>query len=141
MSDLVINTTQVTVAAGAQTVPGASGEAIVVGASVYLSPTANRWYNALASGNFSQAGLTDVGVALNSAPGVGQPVSVFTGPGTVNLGATTVKGNTYVVSNNAGKIMPISDVGTNTWVTILGTAIDTLGNLKGIMVATNTQHS
>lgn len=43
----------------------------------------------------------------------------------LNLGATLVVGETYVVSANPGKIAPVSDVATGWYVTILGVASST----------------
>ena len=43
----------------------------------------------------------------------------------MRFGAILTKGETYCVSDAAGGICPIGDVGSGEWVTILGVASDT----------------
>jgi hypothetical protein len=45
--------------------------------------------------------------------------------GDLKVGAILTKGETYCLSENAGMICPIGDVGSGEWVTILGVAKDT----------------
>jgi hypothetical protein len=123
----------------------AANIAITAGMPIYSDGT--YWYAAGSGGNALQAGSTSIAIALNSAPGVNQPVTgILTG--TVNLGATLVGGQTYVLSatggaSPGGKIAPISDLTTNNYVTILGTAKDTanLAICTGGVFASSALHA
>ncbi len=65
-----------------------------------------------------------VGIALNGGAN-GQPGD-YQSSGQVNLGATLAVGETYCVSDAvAGQIVPIGDLGSGDYVTILGVAIST----------------
>lgn len=107
MADVVSNTQLVKRVGSGGGAVVVSGEAIIVGNTVYKGVDGN-WYLAWANttGNSVQAGLRGVGIALASAPGVGQPVSVFTA-GTINMGSsgTLVKGQTYVLSSDRKSVV------------------------------------
>ena len=120
-----------------------SNGAVTAGQPVYQDANGN-YGPAGAGGNNVISGLNGVGVALNSAPGAGQPLTVWVG-GTVNLGATLAIGTVYVVSANNGKICPNTDLVTNNYVTVLGVAINAAAIQSGpnsaAPFATNTQHA
>lgn len=79
-----------------------------------------------------------VGIALHGASS-GQPLRIQTG-GTITIGATTVKGTTYIVSATAGGIAPYSDLANGWYRTIIGVATDTAGTIKmGILVSGVTE--
>ncbi len=65
------------------------------------------------------------GIALNAASN-GQPLMLLPTNGVVNLGATLVVGETYVVSDaTAGKIRPLADLGAGDFTVVLGFALTT----------------
>jgi hypothetical protein len=124
-------------------VAGTSGVPILAGQTCYLNtPGDGRVYLGKASGNALQSGNSQGFVCLNSAPGSGQPVQLFA-QGTYDVGANNlVVGGIYVFSNNSGNIAPFSDMGTNSWITIIGVAIsgNEIETPSGGIFASATQH-
>jgi len=108
---------------------GVAGASLTRGMPVYIDPAD---YKAKIADNNVSATLANVyGLALGDVAD-GQPVAICT-EGDINIGATLVVGETYVLSATAGKICPIADVSTN-YVTILGVAISaSLLRLKPIV--------
>ena len=95
---------------------GIAGVAITAGQAVYLSSGTYL----LAKGDTAPHAAA-AGIALDNAA-INQPVTVQYG-GPINIGATTVVGQTYVVSAaNAGGIAPVSDLTTGNFVSTLGIA-------------------
>lgn len=95
-----------------------AGETITAGMPVYESESDGLYYKSRA--NAVGTALCD-GIALNSCA-INQPLILKRNDG-IDLGATLVVGETYVVSDaTAGKIMPIGDLGTGDFPVILGTA-------------------
>ena len=78
----------------------------------------------LADANASDATAAAVGIAITPGVDEGWGLIAFGGP-IVLVGATLVVGMTYVVSDTAGAIMPITDLSTGERCTILGTASTT----------------
>lgn len=99
---------------------GAAGAAITAGQSVYLDATTNTIK--LADADLSVAAAKGVGIAINNAAS-GQPVT-YAISGQINMGATLVKGTTYVVGATAGSVAPQADLTTGATICILGTAKD-----------------
>jgi len=93
--------------------------AITAGQSVYLDAN-NRWAKADASLDIN----TTFGIAMNSAPGAYQPLSVALSGTVVDLGVTLTQGWVYVISSTAGGICPIEDLVSTDYVYILGFADD-----------------
>lgn len=107
------------------TVPGAvAGEAILAGASCYQSNTNSSWYNSSANNALASGYQNGLCIALASAPGAGQPLTLLRS-GRLNIGATLTAGKTYVASQNAGKIAPLSDLTSTMFTSILGIAVNT----------------
>jgi hypothetical protein len=115
-ADLAITTSQVAPGANTNQQTANAAVTITAGQSVYKD----------ASGNI-QLGQNDTlvhaavnGVAVNNAA-ANQPVTYQIG-GTVTLGAgaAVAVGTIYCQSQNAGKIAPWADLGTNNYVTIIG---------------------
>src|SRR5271165_2969995 len=96
-SVVAVGTYQLTSGAKAGNI--AANISIVAGMPIYTDGT--YWYAAGGGGNALQAGNTGIAIALNSAPGVNQPVTGIV-TGTVNLGATLIAGQTYVCSATGG---------------------------------------
>jgi hypothetical protein len=94
-----------------------AGEAITQGMPVYESTS--KWYQADAN---VQSASQATAIALTSASTDGWIVIVETVNAYVNLGATLVVGETYVVSRTKGAICPIGDLVAGDYPCILGTA-------------------
>jgi len=123
MSDLSITAASVVLVSG-PTFQASAGEAITAGAAVYTSAT-NTVKLAQTDGTLAEAAAT--GIALNGG-GTGQPIVVAGDGATVSLvGATTAVGVLYYVSNAAGGICPIGDIGSADKVTALGYATSVAG--------------
>lgn len=99
------------------------GATVVAGNSVYLDTNTNTWKLAQANAATGNLNSDTKGVALNGGAS-GQPAVVAVGESVgINLGATLVVGQTYVVSAGAaGAIAPISDLVSGNYPTLLGVA-------------------
>jgi hypothetical protein len=121
MADITQTPANVVDQAGAQLDnTGRYGATVVAGQPVYRDATDNKWK--LADNNVSAVLANVGGISLNGGSD-GQPASVLIA-GDINLGATLILGETYILSSNVGKIAPVADISTN-FVTILGVAITT----------------
>ncbi len=109
---------------------GFAGAAITAGQSVYKDTSG---VYQLTDANLSAAAGVAVGIALNSAPASGQPISVATG-GTLTPGFTVTVGTIYVPSATAGGIAPAADLVTGWRTAIIGIGI-TSSVLKLVMVS------
>lgn len=126
MVDLVQTGANVLAAANAGVGRGTAGEAITAGDALYKDALdGNKLKLALQGGTVVQAEA--VGIALHDAA-LNQPIA-FAASGDVNIGATLVVGETYVVGLAAGAIAPVADVGVGEFPTVLGIATST-SNLK-----------
>jgi len=117
MTDLVVTPANVLEGTQARKQTGVAGAAITQGQSVY-SDTSGQLQPA--QKDVDSASAAAVGVALNSGE-AGQPITYQSG-GEVDVGATLVVGETYVVGAAAGGIAPIADVIATEFSTILGIA-------------------
>ncbi len=94
------------------------GQAVLAGQIVHEDPADGKWRLA------SNANVTSprrVGVALQSAPTIGQTIDVQWG-GSVLGTATLVVGETYIISATAGSAAPVADILTTAYTSILGAA-------------------
>lgn len=125
MSELVQTAANVKMNSGVAVQPlVTAGEAISAGMPVFEDDD-GLYYKSRA--NVVGTALCD-GIALNSCAAE-QPLILKKADG-IDLGATLVVGETYVVSDaTAGKIMPIGDLGTGDYPVLLGTAT-TASNLE-----------
>lgn len=104
-----------------------AGGTITAGMPVYKDLADSNKYKAARANATTTAVLG--GVALNNAS-ANQPLSIGTGTGDLNLGATLAVGETYCVSDAvAGQIVPIGDLGSTDVCQIIGVA-STTSNLK-----------
>lgn len=124
MADLVQTAANVVQGSPAFSDDGIAGEAILAGNSLYLKASDSRWYKSQNDGTAEEAGANGLKIALNSSPGAGQPVKLLRN-GQINLGATLVLGETYIVSAVFGAIAPIGDLVSTRYVSILGVATTT----------------
>lgn len=137
MADLTQTPANVAADADASQEVVTAGEAVDAGMPVYKKASDSKWYKARNDNTAEVSGVSGVRIALNSTPGANQPLSTFI-KGKVNLGATLTVGETYMLSNTAGKVAPIGDLATNRYVTILGVAISA-SQMNSVMFASNTQ--
>jgi len=105
-----------------------SGVAITAGDAVYVdsSGVVQLLTNATSAG--SGVGAQLVGVALNDAPGAGQPVFILKHGGTINIGGTVAVGKQYC-AGTAGGIIPVDDIATGEYITTVGVGL-TAANIK-----------
>ena len=85
-----------------------SAAAITAGQLVYLN-TANAWALVDSDASLGTAATDVRGIAENSAPGTGQPLTVVTADPNFTIGATSTAGSTIYASVTAGGIT-IADV-------------------------------
>ena len=131
MADLSQTAANVAPGTGAYTVNGTLGATGTAGQPVYLDSSTDTLK--LADADLSQAAAAAVGILLGGGAS-GQPVTYIV-TGNLDLGATLVIGEIYVLSGTAGGIAPEADLASSDWVTVLGVATAT-DNLKlGILVS------
>lgn len=112
MADLTITAGNVLWTSGTKET-GVAGAAITAGQVLYID-TANSNVLKLAQADGTALEATVAGIALHAA-GSGQPVTYATSGTIMNVGATTAKTTTYLVSGTAGGIAPQADITTAGW--------------------------
>jgi hypothetical protein len=123
MADLTVTAASVLFTSGTK-VPGVAGASITAGQGVYLDGTTSTLKLAQCDGTAAEADA--VGIALHAA-GTGQPL-VYAGQGSlINIGATTTKATTYMVSATAGGVAPQADLISTNKIVRLGYATDAVG--------------
>lgn len=122
MVDLVVTAASVVAGSNSIQSTGVAGETITAGKAVYLSPTTSKWM--LADSNSATVAARNAGgIALNGAS-LDQPLDVHR-VGDITIGATLVAGTAYYLSDTAGGICPLADVGAGEYVCQLGLAKST----------------
>jgi hypothetical protein len=85
------------------------------------------WTSGTKLSGIAGAAVADaVGVALHAA-GSGQPLVYASQGAVINIGATTTKATTYVVSATAGGVAPQADLVSTNKIVRLGYATDAVG--------------
>ena len=107
------------------------GEAVTAMEPIYLKAADSKYY--LGDANDSAMAAV-VGIAVT--PASADEYTYMVTAGTIDIGGTTVKGTTYILSATAGGIAPISDLASGMYATILGTASDTTGTIELAIKAT-----
>jgi hypothetical protein len=122
MADLTITPANVLKSATTSVQSGTAGVTITAGQALYLDATDGKLKLAQADGTAAEAAC--VGHALHGAT-ANQPLAYAAG-GTFNIGATTVKTTTYVLSAAAGATCPQADLVSTNRIVRLGhaTAVD-----------------
>jgi hypothetical protein len=125
MADLTITAASVLYTSGGSRPTGIAGATITAGQAVYVD-TANSNVLKLAQCDGTVLEATVEGIALNGG-GIGQPVSYATTGATINIGATTAKTTTYLLSATAGGVAPQADITSGQRIVRLGHASATDG--------------
>lgn len=123
MSNLTQTAANVALGSSARTETAQAGSAITQGQPVYQLTTDGKWYPSDANVAAAQTGST--AIALTPASTNGYFVLVRQQRALINLGATLVKGTTYVVSATAGAICPQADLIAGDGIIVLGVASTT----------------
>lgn len=121
MADLSITAALVLAGVGAKVDYGKSGATVTAGKVLFEDETTRRF--GLADSNGTAAAKQAIGFALNGASD-GQPLAVLRS-GPITIGATLVPGTAYYLSDTAGGICPLADVGSGENVVLLGIAAST----------------
>lgn len=121
MADLTITAASVVKGANARIDRnGYAGETITAGQAV-VKNSSGFWVKADSNGSSSIRAAT--GIALNGASQY-QPIDVQT-EGSITIGATMTAGVAYYLSDTAGGICPVADVGTGEYAQVIGIATST----------------
>lgn len=122
MTDLTITAANVVAGAGSSKSTGTAGETITAGQAVYLASATKKYMKADANAATAEA-REAVGIALNGAS-LNQPLTVLRS-GPVTIGATMTAGTAYYLSDTAGGICPVADIGSGEYVCLIGLATST----------------
>jgi len=121
MSDLSVTAANCVPGADARLEAGFAGETITAGMAVYKAST-GLWMKADSNSATALArqatGIAMCGSSLN------QPITVQKS-GSLTLGATLTAGTAYYLSDTAGGICPVADVGSGEYVDLIGVATST----------------
>lgn len=120
MADLSITANSVVTAAdGVFDKDAYFGEAVTAGMAVYKKSSDGKYWKAQSDGTAEESGSNVLfGVAMNGGA-AGQPAVVQRG-GTVTIGATIAAGVFYYISNTAGGICPVADLGSADYPSVIG---------------------
>ncbi|MGE0845835.1 MAG: hypothetical protein AB7L41_06165 [Flavobacteriaceae bacterium] len=122
MTDISITAANVVKGANAVTESGIAGATITAGQAVYLDSATGKYK--LADSNDATAAVRQPrGIALNGASD-GQPLTIQKS-GDITIGATLTAGVAYYLSDTAGGICPVADVGSGEYACIIGIAEST----------------
>ncbi len=124
MADVTITVANVSLRASPSASVVQVGEAVTAGQPVYLKASDSKHW--LADANDS-AMATVVGIAMT--PASADEYTYMVTAGTIDIGGTTVKGTTYILSATAGGIAPVADLASGMYATTLGVASDTTGTV------------
>jgi hypothetical protein len=116
LADLTVTAASVARGTAATQATGTAGATLTAGQTVYLDSTTSTIK--LADCDGATALQDTVGIMLHGCLS-GQPATYQKG-GNINPGATVVVGETYVLSDTPGGIMPIADLETGDTVVYLG---------------------
>lgn len=131
MADLTITAANVIPASDTPIGEGTAGGTIVAGNPLYIDAADSNKLKPCDSTSAAKAAC--VGIAVNSASS-GQPVK-YARAQTVAMGSVFTVGAIFVVSENAGGIAPIADLGSAEFVTIIGVATSATELYIGIVAS------
>lgn len=122
MTDLSVTAANVVRGSNATTEQGTAGETITAGQPVYKDSTSGK-YMKTDSNSATAAARQARGIALNGAS-LNQPLMIQMS-GDITIGATLTAGTAYYLSDTAGGICPLADVGAGEYVCLVGIAKST----------------
>ena len=109
-----------------------AGEAITQGQPVFPQDSNGQWIKSDANDSTKQK---VTGVAMSPASASGDPLIIAKQVGgSINIGATTVKGAMYYVGATAGELVPLADLTTGDAVLPVLQARDTSGNCDLVLL-------
>lgn len=108
MTDISITAASVVAGSNANIEHGTLGETVTAGQPVYKDSSTKKWMKADSNAAGAEA-RQPLGIALNGGA-INQPVAVQKS-GDITIGATLTAGLAYYLSDTAGGICPIADVG------------------------------
>ena len=118
MGNITVTAANVATVGIANVVEGQAAAAITAGQVVYKNTSGTRAL-AQSDGTAIESGTLGLGIAVNSAPGVGQRFDIQIS-GQFNPGGTAASGVVYAVSATAGLIALASDISSGQYMSILG---------------------
>lgn len=122
MVDITITAANVVAGSNALKETGTAGETITAGQALYKASATKKWMKADSNSATAEArqatAIALTGSALN------QPIVVLKS-GDITIGATLTAGTAYYLSDTAGGICPLADVGSGEYVCLLGLAKST----------------
>lgn len=121
MTALSITAANVVAGSGALTENGIAGATITAGQVVYKDSSTLQF--ALADADGAASLRAPYGIALNGAS-AGQPLAVLVS-GLVTIGATMTAGTVYYLGDTPGAIVPVGDLNSGDYPTIIGIATST----------------
>ena len=116
MADLTITASAIVPVSGFTPYDGTAGVTITAGQVCYLDAATNLVK--LADADLSSAAATVKGIALHAAL-ANQPLRLIIG-GSLGMGAILTAGVFYYLSDVAGAIRPVADIGSGDRVSLLG---------------------
>jgi len=119
MVDLTITATSVVPGSNAVLDTGTAGEAVTAGQAVYRSSTTAKWMKADSNSATTEAKRATAIAVTGSA--ANQPI-VVQKSGDITIGATLTAGTAYYLSDTAGGLCPVADVGSGEAVCLVGIA-------------------
>lgn len=122
MADLTITAANVVSGSDALKETGTAGETITAGQAVYKAGATKKWMKADSNSATAEARQA-TGIALTGSS-LNQPIVVHKS-GDLTIGATLTAGTAYYLSDTAGGICPLADVGSGEYVCLLGLAKST----------------
>ena len=131
MADLTITAGDIIPTSNTVIASGTAGAAITAGQPLYADASDGNKLKPAAHTNAATANV--VGIAINSAPGIGQPVD-YAVSGSLAMGTILASRTVYVLGSAAGKIAPAADLSASEFGTVLGISSST-SNLKVGIVA------
>lgn len=123
MADITITAANVLYTSGSKA-SGIAGATITAGQVLYLDSVTATLKLAQADGTAAEVDV--VGIALHAAL-AGQPLQYAKDESIINIGGTTSKATTYVVSAAAGGVAPQADLVSTNRITTIGYATDAVG--------------
>lgn len=122
MADISITPGNVLKGTDAVVESGTAGETITAGQVVYKAAASGRFLKADANATGAEA-RTPRGIALNGASD-GQPLTIQKS-GQITIGGTMTAGIQYYLSDTAGGICPVADIGSGEYVAPIGVSKST----------------